>query len=96
MKEPVNGLRFIVTGQEMYDHLHAKAAEHRLKARRYKEQAESLPEPMRGQTNDPGYALEQKQREHERKAALFEFMVDHLDKTLDYNVSESDHSHRVD
>lgn len=94
--EPViHGLKILISGGELEQHLRTKVDYHTEKAVGYSEQLTSIEELQRGdannyQSNDPRQGLANSAAIHRNKAALFTFMADHLITGANYMLDESD------
>lgn len=94
--EPViHGLKILISGGELEQHLRAKVEYHTTKAAGYARQVDGISELQDDdanvyQSNDPKQGLMNSANIHRNKAALFTFMADHLITGANYMLDESD------
>jgi hypothetical protein len=89
----IQGVQIELTTEQLRDHIAARAEHHRGRAAWYGAQVRQLHAGgVREQrvSNDPVSSLEGSQEEHQRKAALFAFLAEHLIPDETYRLSEHD------
>ena len=93
MTDEIQGLKFFVEGRELADHLAARVKYHKGRSEWYAGRVADLKAggvTHGGQTGDPLEQLEKKRDEHDRKAARFMFMREHVGLNARYVLSDSD------
>jgi hypothetical protein len=89
----IEGLAFDVSSEELEEHLQKRMKHHVDKASFYAGQVAALRGGGVGAqsaTNDPVSSLENSQRQHEGRMALFAFMAEHVVPDEVYRLSEQD------
>jgi len=93
MDQVVDGLKILISGEELRQHLAEKAGMHQEKADLYRGQIgsiEAIGDDLSNQSMDPRRQLLDKERSHRQRAQLFDFMATHIVVTASYMLNEQD------
>ncbi len=88
----IEGLKFVVRGSELKDHLQQRAIFHRQRVMSYKEQLDGVSRltERAPETGNVIENLDKKIKEHRNAGDKFSFMADHVEVAQDYRLSDGD------
>jgi hypothetical protein len=75
----IDGLRLTIAGEELRDCLDRRIREHRRRAERWRQQAET-----------PDHTCTNEAEQHDWRADVLEFIRDHIDRAVTYRLGEAD------
>ena len=88
----IDGIKIVMSSQELKTHLEERASHHGSKAAWYATKATEIREgaPETAVNNDPAHALERNAENHEAQAHFFEFLAAHIPPDEIYRLDKAD------